>query len=189
MVKWTILIAAYTVGCIWLSMGRRSRLAGLLLGRRPRWCLLLLPVAAVAIELAGPNYGFSPSWWNIGWNLAAAAAVVLIVWRFPAGAADLAAAGLIALGLYGIALALSWPSAPFVTSYGKVVARPARTGGMGWLGYCSCAEFSWGPSRRSCSWQLVPAPRTRWGSAGFACAAVVWRRAGANVRVSLSSAG
>src|SRR6516225_5809636 len=207
MVKWTILIAAYTVGCIWLSMRRMEasrtgpktprgrlremrwglallalaislvglsgvhhwpaliavpvaglvlvlrprqaawlvavmmialglygfllvrayqrgdsahRLAGQLLGRKPWWCLLLLPVAAVAVELAGPNYGFGPSSWNIVWNLAAAAAVLLIVWWFPAGAADLAAAGLIALGLYGIALALSWPSAPFITSYGTL---------------------------------------------------------------------
>jgi len=102
---------------LWRTVGRHSRLAGLLLGRKPWWCLLLLPVAAVAVELAGPNYGFGPSSWNIVWNLAAAAAVLLIVWWFPAGAADLAAAGLIALGLYGIALALSWPSAPFATSY------------------------------------------------------------------------
>src|SRR6516165_11252934 len=105
---------------LWRTVGRHSRLAGLLLGHKPWWCLLLLPVAAVAIELAGPNYGFSPSWWNIVWNLAAAAALLLIVCRFPAGAADLAAAGLIALGLYGIVLALSWPSAPFVTSYGSL---------------------------------------------------------------------
>ena len=105
---------------LWRTVGRQSRLAGLLPGRKPWWCLLLLPVAAVAFELAGPNYGFSPSWWNVLWNLAAAAAVLLIVWWSPAGAADLAAAGLIALGLYGIALALSWPSAPFLTSYGTL---------------------------------------------------------------------
>jgi signal transduction histidine kinase len=108
------------VWLLWRTVGRHSRLAGLLPGRRPWWCLLLLPVAAVVIELAGPNYGFSPSSWNIVWNLAAAAAVLLIVWSFPAGAADLAAAGLIALGLYGIVLALSWPSAPFVASYGTL---------------------------------------------------------------------
>src|SRR5690242_10917963 len=87
---------------LWRAVARRSRLAGLLLGRQPQWRLLLVPVAAVVTELAGPNYGFSPSWWNIVWNLAAAAAVLLIVWWFPAGAADLAAAGLMALGLYGI---------------------------------------------------------------------------------------
>ncbi|HWM96121.1 MAG TPA: hypothetical protein VNO54_03605, partial [Streptosporangiaceae bacterium] len=100
---------------LWRMVGRHSRLVKLLLGRKPWWRLLLVPVAAVAIELVGPNYGFSPSWWSILWNLAAAAAVLLIVWWFPAGAADLAAAGLITLGLYGIALAFYWPSAPFVT--------------------------------------------------------------------------
>ena len=105
---------------LWRTAGRRSRLVTLLPGRKPWWRLLLLPVAAVAMELAGPDYGFSPGWWSILWNLAAAAAVLLIVWRFPAGAADLAAAGLIALGLYGIAVAFSWPSAPFVTYYGTL---------------------------------------------------------------------
>src|SRR5215469_8073914 len=102
---------------LWRKVGRDSRLVKLLLGRKPWWHLLLLPVAAVAIELVGPGYGLSPGWWRILWYLAAAAAVLLIVWWFPAGAADLAAAGLIALGIYGIALALSWPAAPFITSY------------------------------------------------------------------------
>jgi signal transduction histidine kinase len=102
---------------LWQTVGRHSRLVRLLLGRKPWWRLLLLPVAAVGMELVFPNYGFSPGWWSILWNLAAAAAVLLIVWRFPAGAADLAVAGLMALGLYGIALAFSWPSAPFVTHY------------------------------------------------------------------------
>src|SRR6516165_5690963 len=117
---------------LWRTVGRHSRLAGLLLARRPSWCLLLLPVAAVASELVGPNYGFSPSWWNIVWNLAAAAAMLLIVWSFPAGAADLAAAGLIALGLYGIALALSWPSTPLVTSYGTLRFGAVLVGNATW---------------------------------------------------------
>src|SRR5262249_52181617 len=117
---------------LWRTVGRHSRLAGLLPGRKPSWCLVLLPVAVVVIELAGPNYGFGPSWWNIVWNLAAAAAVLLIVWSFPAGAADLAAAGLIALGLYGIALALSWPSTPFVTSYGTLRFGAVLVGNTTW---------------------------------------------------------
>src|SRR5215469_454378 len=117
---------------LWRTVGRHSRLAGLLPERKPRWCLLLLPVAAVVFELAGPNYGFSPSWWNIVWNLAAVAAVLLIVWSFPAGAADLAAAGLIALGLYGIALALSWPSVPLVTSYGTLRFGAVLVGNTTW---------------------------------------------------------
>jgi len=42
---------------LWRMVGRHSRLVKLLLGRKPWWRLLLLPVAAVAIELAGPNTG------------------------------------------------------------------------------------------------------------------------------------
>ncbi len=117
---------------LWRTAGRHSRLVKLLLGRKPWWRLLLVPVAAVAIELVGPNYGFSPSWWSILWNLAAAAAVLLIVWWFPAGAADLAAAGLITLGLYGIALAFYWPSAPFVTYYDTLRFGVVLVGSTTW---------------------------------------------------------
>jgi signal transduction histidine kinase len=116
----TYVFLALGLWLLWRTVGRHSRLVKLLLGRKPWWRLLLLPVAAAAIELVGPDYGFSPGWWSILGNLAAAAAVLLIVWWFPAGAADLAVAGLIALGFYGIALALSWPSAPFVT-YGDTL--------------------------------------------------------------------
>jgi hypothetical protein len=59
----------------------------------------------------------------------------------------------------------------------------------GWLSYRVCAEFSWGASRESSCWQLVPAPPTHWESAALVSAAVARRHAGANVRVSLSSAG
>jgi hypothetical protein len=57
------------------------------------------------------------------------------------------------------------------------------------LSYRVCAEFSWGASRESSFWQLVPAPPTHWESAGLVSAAVVRRRVGASVRASLSSAG
>ncbi len=100
---------------LWRTVGRHSRLARLVLERKPRWRLLLLPVAVIAIELTGPTFGFSRGVWLILANLAVLAVVVLIIWRFPAGAADLATAGLIALGLYGIGLAFFWPSAPFIT--------------------------------------------------------------------------
>ena len=134
---------------LWRTAGRHSGLVKLLPGRKPWWGLLLLPVAAVAIELAGPDYGFSPGWWSILWNLAAAAAVLLIVWWFPAVAADLAAAGLIALGLYGIAVALSWPSAPFVTHgdalrFGAVlVDNPTWAAGAGLEGGLMLALGLW----------------------------------------------
>ena len=134
---------------LWRTVGQRSRLVKLLLGRKPWWGLLLLPVAAVAIELVGPDYGFSPGWWSILWNLAAAAAVLLIVWWFPAVAADLAAAGLIVLGLYGIALALFWPSAPFVTYYDTLrfgavlVDNPTWAAGAGLEGGLMLALGLW----------------------------------------------
>src|SRR6478736_2003091 len=134
---------------LWRTVGRHSRLVMLVLGRKPWWRLLLLPVAAVAMELVGPNYGFSPGWWSILWNLAAVAAVVLIVWWFPAGAADLAVVGLIALGLYGIALALSWPSAPFVTYYetlrfgAVLVDNPTWAAGAGLEGGLMLAFGLW----------------------------------------------
>ena len=58
MVKWTILIAGYTVGCIWLSMRRmeasgtgpktpRGRL------REMRWGLALLALAISLVGLSG----------------------------------------------------------------------------------------------------------------------------------------
>jgi hypothetical protein len=68
-------------------------------------------------------------------------------------------------------------------------AARKRTLAAGWLSYRVCAEFSWGASRESSYWLLVPAPPMLWESVDLVCAAVVWRRAGANVRVSLSSAG
>src|SRR5262249_22763293 len=80
---------------------------------------------------------------------AAVLAVLLIVWRFPAVAADLAAAGLIALGLYGIALALFWPSAPFVTyddtlRFGAVlVGNPTWAAGAGLEGGLMLALGLW----------------------------------------------
>ena len=145
----TYLFLALGLRLLWRTAGRHSRLVTLLLGRKPWWRLLLLPVAAVAMELVGPDYGFRLGWWSILWNLAAVAAVLLIVWRFPAGAADLAAVGLMTLGLYGIALALSWPSAPFVTyddtlRFGAVlVGNPTWAAGAGLEGGLMLAFGLW----------------------------------------------
>ena len=145
----TYVFLALGLWLLWRTVNRRSRLVRPLLGRKPWWGLLLLPVAAVAIELVGPDFGFSPGWWSILWNLAVAAAVLLIVWRFPAVAADLAAAGLIALGLYGIALALFWPSAPFVPYYDTLrfgavlVDNPTWAAGAGLEGGLMLALGLW----------------------------------------------
>ena len=94
---------------LWRTVGRHSRLVKLLLRRKPWWRLLLLPVAVVAIELVGPNYGFSPRLVEHpvepgrGGGRAPHRVVV------PGGAADLAAKPPDSLGLYGIALAFSGP--------------------------------------------------------------------------------
>jgi signal transduction histidine kinase len=76
--------------------------------QRSRW--LLLPVVAMAMELLGPNYWLAPSPWNVAWNAALVAAALLLTLRAGAVAADLAVAGLIALGAYGIVDAVAWPS-------------------------------------------------------------------------------
>ncbi len=120
---------------LWLlwRAGRRSRLAEELLARRPRWGLLLLPVAAMAAELLGPNYWFPPGSANLLLTVAlAAAAVALVLWA-PATAADLAAAGLVALGVYGITVAVAWPAAvPLTSAYAQVRFGAVLVSGPNW---------------------------------------------------------
>src|SRR6516164_151276 len=104
MVKWTILIAAYTVGCIWLSMRRmeargtgpktpRGRL------REMRWGLVLLGLAISLFGLTGVNH-----WPALIAMLVAGLVLVLL----PRQAAWLVAVMLIALGLYGFLLARAY---------------------------------------------------------------------------------
>jgi signal transduction histidine kinase len=77
---------------------------------RPPWNLLLIPVAGLLAELAAPA-------WTFGYNgttdllvLAVLAMLGLAVMLLlPSVAADLAVGGLLALGVYGIAVALLWP--------------------------------------------------------------------------------
>src|SRR5215469_15571930 len=101
MVKWTILLAAYTAGCIWLSMRRmeasgsgpktpRGRL------REMRWGLALLALAVSLVGLNGVNH-----WPTLIAMLIAGLVLVLL----PRQAAWLVAVMLIALGLYGFLLA------------------------------------------------------------------------------------
>jgi signal transduction histidine kinase len=98
---------------------RQSRLARVVLGplpgiaggwQQPPWNLALVPVAGLALELFGPNWLFGASHWS---DLRTAALVLLIalllVVLLPAVAADLAVAGLVGLGIYGIVLAVRWP--------------------------------------------------------------------------------
>src|SRR5690242_19215164 len=77
---------------------------------RPPWNLLLIPVAGLLAELASPA-------WTFGYNavadlLAVAVLTMLglaVMLLLPSVAADLAVGGLLALGVYGVAVALQWP--------------------------------------------------------------------------------
>jgi len=103
---------------LWRRVGRRSRLVTALLSWPVRWRWLLLPVVAMIMELFGPNYWLSPGWGSLAWNAALVVITVLLVLRTPATAADLAAAGLVILGLYGILEAKAWPDrAPLTAGF------------------------------------------------------------------------
>ena len=110
---------------LWRTTVRPSWLGEALLAWPVRWRWLLLPVAALAMELLGPSYWFSPGWWNLLGNAVLVAATLYLVLRVPATAADLATAGLVALGAYGIAVAVRWPAYTALTpAYGPVRLGP-----------------------------------------------------------------
>jgi signal transduction histidine kinase len=77
---------------------------------RPAWNLLLIPVAALLAELVGRGwtYGFGSGWMLIELYVVGMLTLAL-VFLLPAVAADLAVAGLLGLGVYGVAIALLWP--------------------------------------------------------------------------------
>lgn len=112
---------AFLAGGLWLTWRRIDRDShfGRLLTRepgdsaagrgRPRWGLLLLVVYGLLVELLGPTFWFGTTWWSTGFTLAVGLAAVVLVFGLPAVAADLALAGLVLFGIYGIALAAAWP--------------------------------------------------------------------------------
>jgi hypothetical protein len=107
---------------LWLSWRRILRPSGLgtwLLGWPVRWRWLLLPVAAVVMELLGPNYWLSGGWGSLPWNAAFVVATLVLVLRAIATAADVATLTLVASGVYGIIEARYWPSSttPVNTAY------------------------------------------------------------------------
>jgi len=77
---------------------------------RPRWGLLLLPVAGLFLELIGNAYWHYSGWWTNTYAPAIAVAAIFLAFRFPAVAADLALGGLALFGLYGVALGFFWPT-------------------------------------------------------------------------------
>ncbi|HXS62447.1 MAG TPA: histidine kinase [Streptosporangiaceae bacterium] len=89
---------------------------------RLRWGLILLMVLALVVELLGPRFWLGIPWWGVDQTLAVTAAAVFLVIRAPKTAGNLALAGLILFGLYGIALSVFWPySVPLPSPYNDVV--------------------------------------------------------------------
>ena len=112
---------AFIIAGLWLAWRRMdpaSRVSRLVLrvpggspGQpdRPRWGLLLLAVFGMLTELLGWSRWLAVPWWNPGLTAAVGLGVVAVIVFAPTAAADLAVAGVILFGLYGIALALWWP--------------------------------------------------------------------------------
>ncbi len=124
---------AFLAGGLWLTWRRMdpdSRVSRMLLrepddahaGRsRPRWGLLLLVVYGLLVELLGPTFWLDTTWWSMGLTVTVGLAALVLVIRLPAVAADLALAGLILFGIYGIAVAAFWPGLPLPSPYTWVV--------------------------------------------------------------------
>jgi signal transduction histidine kinase len=113
---WAFLAAGLWLA--WRMMNRQSRVARVLLWEkqhgqvgawRPRWGLVLLPVVLMAVEMLGLSSWFGQDWWHGGSVAAVVLLTLVLVGVAPAAAADLALAAVIALGLYGVALAAMWP--------------------------------------------------------------------------------
>ncbi len=77
---------------------------------RPRWGLLLLPLVAALVDLLGRTSWLDIPWWSAGLTTSIALAALVLVVRVPGFAADLSIAGIMLLGLYGVALAAWWPT-------------------------------------------------------------------------------
>jgi signal transduction histidine kinase len=77
---------------------------------RPRWGLLLLPMVVALVDLLGRTSWLNIPWWSAGLTLVIALSAPVLVVRVPAFAADLSIAGVMLLGLYGVALAAWWPT-------------------------------------------------------------------------------
>jgi signal transduction histidine kinase len=89
---------------------------------RPAWGLLLLVVVGMVIEMLGRSAWLDTPWWTASQTIAVALVALFVVFRFPAVAADIALAGLVLFGLYGVALAAFWPAhVPLPSPYTDIV--------------------------------------------------------------------
>jgi len=115
--------AAFLAAGLWLlrrSAQQHSGQPRLIPARQPRWGWLLLPTLAILIMLLDHGLGSAVL------VLAAVTMVIALgmVIRFPAAAADLATAGLIAAGLGGILFAANPPPVPLPGALAAVPGGP-----------------------------------------------------------------
>jgi signal transduction histidine kinase len=154
---------ALIVGGLWLTWRAidKNGLVGKLVLRerprvsgqpgRPRWGLLLLVLVALLVELLGRNFWFAFPWWTFTQTAGVALVALFLVIRFPAVAADLAPAGFVLFGLYGIAIGAAWPihvplPSPYteIVRYGPVwVDNRLSAFGAGFVGLASASFGLW----------------------------------------------
>jgi signal transduction histidine kinase len=107
---------------LWRPRAWRSRLARFLLGTPDAtaghrlWGLLLLPVTGLLIELIGFRWWTPTNWAGVPFAVLLVMAAVMLMRRAPLTAADLAVAGALIIGGYGIALGFLWSELIFTPS-------------------------------------------------------------------------
>jgi signal transduction histidine kinase len=119
-------LTAVGLALTWRAIGRETAVSRWVLqvsdragGTRPRWGLLLLPLVGLFVEFFGQTTWLGLTWWGKELTLAVIAAAVFLAIRVPAVAADLALAGLVLFGIYGVALGFFWPiHVPLPSPYG-----------------------------------------------------------------------
>ena len=119
------IVLALTIGCILARAGLVRALAARWLDRRRGGIsavhgLLLIPVVALSLQLLGPHgwFGRQVAGLDVAlFDLAAATAALVLIFRSRAWAATLAAAGLLVLGAYGWLIAVFWPVPGFAYGF------------------------------------------------------------------------
>jgi signal transduction histidine kinase len=139
---WPVLAEAgvlFVVG-LWLLLRLDAPDAGLVRALAARWLdrrrggisavhgLLLIPVVALSLQLLGPHgwFGRQVAGLDVAlFDLAAAAAALVLIFRSRVWAATLAAAGLLVLGAYGWLIAVFWPVPGFAYGFADLANSPA----------------------------------------------------------------
>jgi signal transduction histidine kinase len=132
---WVLLVVG-----LWLLLRLDAPGAGLVRALAARWLdrrrggisavhgLLLIPVVALSLQLLGPHgwFGREVAGLDVAlFDLAAAAAALVLIFRSRTWAATLAAAGLLVLGAYGWLIAVFWPLPGFAYGFANLANGPA----------------------------------------------------------------